>query len=811
MIKLLTGDRVVTVHPAGRPHSGFCFVKLRSQISLFLLLLGLTPLLISVVVNVPLVFEKLEQFYHKAYLVKLRSDFRDLDQHITRRQEMVRLFAKLPEPGIALTTSGELEASELTKARQAYADWSNRVLYDQLDITQVIFIDSDGKVSLALNRNQQTGLLEPDNQAADLPHLDFLTAGLKTAPGSVLTSPISLDRSADSRAPNRFMTLSFISPLISASSQGGTPELRGVVVLNLDVGGLAHVYNGIYWVQNNGEYLVDGKLDTPPESSAFADFPGLEQLFARGELGLWEHNGQQIFWLPLFQVQDAGPLWVGRSVDPSPVTEFIRTLEVRVIVIISVLLLVVYLVARRFAIRAERVSDELMQKMASVLEKDQAVKFSWSRPEELRQLGDTLARLSEKHAGDVRALRDHAQALEDSYRYKSEFLANVSHELRTPLNSILLLSKMLASASGALPEESRQQASVIHAAGTDLRSLIDTILDLSRIEAGKTKVNCGPVELQPLLADLAALMLPQYQEKGLRLDLVIDTGAPASLVSDVEKLRQILINFLSNALKFTDEGHTVLKLARNQGADADTLPVSISVTDTGIGIPQDRQAQVFEAFSQVDGSTSRRYGGTGLGLTISRELAHLLGGHIAVESSVDRGSTFTLLLPENSTSKRIADPASAATSNAGKATGARTQLPLPAASYPGCRVLLVDDDLRNLLALTPVLESWDIAVVAAGDGREALETLRDDQTFDLIFMDLMMPTLDGFETIRQIKQDAALTAVPIIALTAKTADEDRRRALEVGACDFLAKPVETADLKLALDQYLCNPPGQELP
>jgi two-component system chemotaxis sensor kinase CheA len=277
----------------------------------------------------------------------------------------------------------------------------------------------------------------------------------------------------------------------------------------------------------------------------------------------------------------------------------------------------------------------------------------------------------------------------------------------------------------------------------------------------------------------------------------------------VEKLRQILINFLSNALKFTDEGQIVVKLARNQGADADTLPVSISVADTGIGIPQDRQAQIFEAFSQVDGSTSRRYGGTGLGLTISRELAHLLGGRIAVESSVNRGSTFTLLLPENCSRKRPTDAAPAAAPGGGRATAVASQLPLPAASYPGCRVLLVDDDLRNLLALTPVLESWDISVVAAGDGREALETLRDDRTFDLIFMDLMMPTLDGFETIRQIKQDADLAAVPIIALTAKTADEDRRHALEVGACDFLAKPVETADLKLALDQYLCNPPRQE--
>jgi CheY-like chemotaxis protein len=275
----------------------------------------------------------------------------------------------------------------------------------------------------------------------------------------------------------------------------------------------------------------------------------------------------------------------------------------------------------------------------------------------------------------------------------------------------------------------------------------------------------------------------------------------------MEKLRQIVINFLSNALKFTDEGHTVLKLARTRGADADKLPVSISVEDTGIGIPADRQAQVFEAFSQVDGSTSRRYGGTGLGLTISRELAHLLGGRITIESSINEGSTFTLLLPENCETRRSAEATPAPAADAGK-TAAGVPHSLPKASYPGSRILLVDDDIRNLLALTPVLENWSIEVVAAGDGSEALDTLREDQAFDLIFMDLMMPALDGFETIEQIKQNTELAAIPIIALTAKTAGEDRRRALECGASDFLAKPVEPADLKLALDQYLCRNPEE---
>ncbi len=785
------------------------FVKLRSQISLLLLLLGLAPLLIAMVVNVPLVFDKLEQFYHKAYLEQLRTDFRDLDQHITRRQEMVRLFAKLPEPGIALPDDKKQDAEQLRLARKAYADWANRILFDQLDIIQVIFIDSHGKVSLSLNRNQHNGLLEADELAADLPRLDFLSAGLKVPPGTVLTSPISLNKSADESAPNRFMTLSFITPLVTASGNDGEPVLHGVVVFNLDVGGLAHAYSGIYWVQDNGEYLTDIG-GAAPTSTAFQDFPGLDELFAKGELGLWDHGGRQIFWLPVFTVQDTGPLWVGRSVDPSPIIEFSRKLEIRFVIVIGILLLVVYLVARLFAIRTERVSDELTRKMSSVLEEDNAVTFSWSRPEELRVLGNTLSRLSEKHAQDTRALREHAQALEDSNRYKSEFLANVSHELRTPLNSILLLSKMLASEDSHLDAESRQQAHVIHGAGTDLRTLIDTILDLSRIEAGKAVLNIRMIALPGFLHDLAALMQPLFSEKGLQLDIRIDPDAPTDLESDAEKLRQILINFLSNALKFTERGHCTLKLARNRGDHADSLPISISVADSGIGIPANKQTQVFEAFSQVDGSTSRRYGGTGLGLTISRELANLLSAHISINSTVNAGSTFTLLLPTHITPK----PASGSTTTTDRHAAQNPeaggqQHDIPSASYPGCRVLLVDDDVRNLLALTPVLESWAITVVAAGDGLEALETLAADQAFDLVFMDLMMPQMDGFETMRRIKADPELAAIPLIALTAKTTDADRQHALDSGACDFLAKPVEPEDLKLALDQYLCITTQQE--
>ncbi len=778
-------------------------MKLRSQISLVLLLLGLTPLLVALTINWPLVFHKLEQFYHKAYLEQLRTDFRDLDQHITRRQEMVRLFAKFPEPGIASNGSDAPDPEQLQQARKSYIEWVNRVLFDQLDITQIIFISNDGQVTLALNRNQQTAVLEPNKQNVDLPDIDFLSAGLKVAPGNILTSPISLDDTVDPDTPNRFMTLSFISPLVTASIDNTSPELRGVVIFNLDIGGLAHFYNSIYWVQNNGHYLIDSAQSTLSSSTAFQDFPGLEELFAKGKIALWEQAGQQIFWLPMFTVEGAGPLWVGRNVDASPITEFSRQVQTRIIIVISILLVAVYLVARIIAVRTERVSHELGQKMSRVLEADEAVNFSWQKPEELRELGTTLTRLSEKHARDTQALREHAHELENSNRYKSEFLANVSHELRTPLNSILLLSKMLASEDTQLSNDQRQQAAVINNAGRDLRNLIDTILDLSRIEAGKSTLNCNNIVLPELLRDLLELMRPQFEEKGLHLDLHIEPEAMDTITSDAEKIRQILINFLSNALKFTERGQCSLILSNNSRPGQERLPIAISVRDSGIGIAADTQASVFDAFNQVDGSTSRRYGGTGLGLTISRELATLLGGHIRVSSVPGKGSTFTLLLPQSidETDTTSSHTTTATTSRSSNRPVGNDQI-IPTADYTDCRILVVDNDIRNLLALTPVLEKWGVSVIGAGDGQEALDTLQGDSAFDLILMDLMMPEQDGFKTMERIATNPLLAAIPVIALTAKISDEDRQRALACGAVEFLTKPVEADKLKLVLDQCL---------
>jgi signal transduction histidine kinase/ActR/RegA family two-component response regulator len=773
-------------------------MKLRTQTSLLLFMFGLVPLLAAYVINIPMIFDRIESLYHKAHIQNLRAGFSDLDQHIARRHEMVRLLAKMPEPTMLLGDDDPPSAQALELAQASYIDWVNQVLIDQLDITQVMYLDEAGESLLWLDRDHETGRLEARKVKPDL-NPKLVETGRHIPPGGVVTGPIIFNRTPAEGLPNRFMQLSLISPVVIpmiSTETGAMTEKRGAVIMYLDMGGLARAYRGIYWVQTNGSYLgtADDKLSA---GKAFEDFIGLEEIFHKGELDLWAYQGQQVMWVPLFNTENSGPLWVGRSVDASPLATLLRTVEWRVGLIAILLLGVVFFVARLIAVKTERLGNDLADGISRVLEHDEAVSFSWQRPQELHELGANLTRLSEQHTEHNRALRDYAEELEASNRYKSEFLANVSHELRTPLNSILLLSKMLSqSSAGKLSAEESRQAQVIHAAGADLKALIDNILDLSRIDARQMTLLAETVNLRKLLHDVLALLKPQFDEKHLDLSLDIDGTVPETIVTDGEKLRQIVINFLSNAVKFTESGGATVRVE-----PGDSCPVSISVSDTGIGIPEGKWGLVFEAFKQADGSTSRRYGGTGLGLTISQELASLIGGQIVVASEMGKGSTFSLLLP-------LEMPALPAATDGGNSFAGQPDMPpeqaLPVADYQGAHVLLVDDDVRNLLALTPLLERWGLDVMAAGDGEEALETLEGAGEFRLVLMDIMMPGMDGLEVIRRMRQTPAFRDLPVIALTARAGDEDRQQCQEAGANVIIVKPVDPHELQQALDTLLTD-------
>jgi signal transduction histidine kinase/ActR/RegA family two-component response regulator/HAMP domain-containing protein len=405
------------------------------------------------------------------------------------------------------------------------------------------------------------------------------------------------------------------------------------------------------------------------------------------------------------------------------------------------------------------------------------------------------------------SLEEKAEQLSLISKYKSEFLANMSHELRTPLNSLLLLSKTLAdNRDKNLTAEQVKFATNVYSAGQDLLALINEILDLSKVEAGKMPVNPKEVTISDIKEYLDQTFKPVAEHKSLAYKIKVDPALPKNIFTDEHRLHQILKNLLSNAFKFTEQGQVKLhvKLApagsrfSSESLNKAAQVVQFEVVDTGIGIPKEKQSMIFEAFQQADGTTSRKYGGTGLGLTISREIARLLGGVIEVHSEAGQGSRFTLSLP---TQYGGVDFVASVRDEEDDMIKTLPRLP-EGADFQGHKILIVDDDMRNIFALTSVLRSHGMNVVYAENGIEGLSVLKANPDTSLVLMDMMMPEMDGLDATREIRKLTEFHSLPIVSLTAKAMKGDREKCLAAGASDYITKPVEERNLLAMIYHWL---------
>ncbi|WP_433346402.1 HAMP domain-containing protein [Micromonospora sp. CA-111912] len=423
-------------------------------------------------------------------------------------------------------------------------------------------------------------------------------------------------------------------------------------------------------------------------------------------------------------------------------------------------------------------------------------------------------------------LEDKAQQLTRASAYKSEFLANMSHELRTPLNSLLLLARLLVENSEEnLTPKQIEFARTIHNSGSDLLRLIDDILDLSKIEAGRMDVEPTEVRFDEIRGFVEQAFTPQAEDKGLDLQVRVAEDLPPALVTDTGRLQQILRNLLSNAVKFTDNGTVTLRIApasENVVFDVPALTnarqvIAFTVIDTGIGISDDKLSLIFEAFQQADGTTSRRYGGTGLGLSISRDLARLLGGSIVVASAPGEGSTFTLYVPDVLAPDAVVAPAPPSPARAGLPASLLMSPPelsgvaeTPATRrLEGVTVLIIDDDVRNVFALTSALELHGMTVLYSDNGADGVRRLAEHPEVDIVLMDAMMPDQDGYETTRQIRRNHRFADLPIVFLTAKAMPGDRESALAAGGSDYITKPVDLDDLIELMASWVGGSRGEE--
>ena len=621
-----------------------------------------------------------------------------------------------------------------------------------------------------------------------------------------------------------------------------------------------------------------------------------------------------------------------------------------------------------------RVANEELEEQTRALQKSEAE--LQAQQEELRVVNEELEEQKnslimqnyeiEQKNTQLESIREDIEKKADQLRlaskYKSEFLANMSHELRTPLNSILILSEILKeNKKGHLTEKQVEFAKTINSSGSDLLHLINDILDLSKVEAGKTEINVEKMSIAGFKDDILMLFREMAQKKGLEFNIAVESSLPLHIDTDDQKLKQIVKNLLSNAIKFTDSGNVSLVISKKSSAQ-----IAFAVKDTGIGISDERQNDIFEAFNQEDGTTSRRYGGTGLGLSISREYAKLLGGSIELESERGKGSTFTLTIPciesqldsqsfEDGTNghevlpqkihveddvcieplsekQDSADEAAVTKENNVKSiliiekdqlvqfelndyicsrnsdieidkaqeigeayemlknkdyvcvivnmdtessheisaleqiTGDENTGKVPIIVYTddnitiekqtqigkfaneiiiksekfserifdeirlflrsieqnrknedkgkiiskysgdqvfnGKKILVVDDDMRNVFAVSSILEEKNINVVAASNGRDGIEKLKEEDDIDLVIMDIMMPEMDGYEAMKRIRAGKRYSEVPIIAFTAKAMKGDKVKCLEAGANDYLSKPVESEKLLSMLRMWL---------
>jgi HAMP domain-containing protein/signal transduction histidine kinase/CheY-like chemotaxis protein len=687
-----------------------------------------------------------------------------------------------------LTDNVNQLAGNLTTQVRAISEVASAVTKG--DLTRTIDVEAQGEVlSLKDTINQMIANLRDTTQTNK--EQNWLKSNL-----AKFSQIMQGQRSVDSLAQ---LIMSEVTPLVSA--QHGTffvtesESGRGPTVLRLLS---SYAFKQRKNLSNRfavGEGLV-GQCALERKTILVRDVP---DDYASVSSSLGEAPPRNIVVLPvLFEGSIKGVIELGSFQEFSPIhVNFLEQLMLSIGVVFNMI---------TASTRTEELLSELKGSNAELEKRTTELEDKASLLEiKNREIAEASANLEEK-----------ARQLSRVSKYKSEFLANMSHELRTPLNSLLILAKLLAdNEEEKLTPKQVDYAKTIYTSGNDLLSLINQILDLSKIEAGKMSIEKQRLPLEELRFYVERNFSQLGRQRDIAFSVNIAPGAPARITTDPQRLQQILKNLLSNAFKFTEHGEVKMEIGHARGPHRYQSQVlrgapavlCFAVSDTGIGIAEEKQQLIFEAFQQADASTSRNYGGTGLGLTISRELARLLGGEIHLVSKPRVGSTFTLYLPlsaEEATESISWAPERAADGlRAERPEG--SEAPEPANHEDGLtgrKILLIDDDVRNLFAVTSLLERQKATVLPARGALEGFELLHHHPDIELVLMDIMMPEMDGYEATREIRRTEGTADIPIVALTAKAMPGDCEKCLAAGCNDFVPKPVESERLLSVVRRWL---------
>jgi signal transduction histidine kinase/CheY-like chemotaxis protein len=467
-------------------------------------------------------------------------------------------------------------------------------------------------------------------------------------------------------------------------------------------------------------------------------------------------------------------------------------------IIAAIFLLTMFAVALSFELLIGRRARALSEAAARMAKHDYTAILPVAGQDEIGNLVQSFADMRHSVRENEAALIDANQAAQAANLAKSQFLATMSHELRTPMNGILGMSQLLLM-PGCSPQDQHEYARTILNSGQTLLTLLNDILDLSKVEAGKLELNRAKIDPEQVMHETMSLFSELALSKGLQIQAVWQGPAQQRYWSDPTRLRQMLSNLVSNAIKFTEQGLIRIEGTAVAGQD-DTAVLTFAVTDSGMGIPVEKQALLFMPFSQVDSSASRKFSGTGLGLSIVQKLANLMGGEVGVESSLGQGARFWFSVHVDI---QHADAESGSGERSLPSEPAWSEM--HAAEMQASRVLIVEDNPINRKVLTTQLQKIGIEAESRENGQAAVDAIQAGMAPDLVLMDCRMPIMDGFEATRQIRlweEQSGSPRLPIIAVTANAFEDDREGCLSVGMDDFLAKPVSINDLRNKLAQWL---------